>query len=41
MNTPCGARDCIPLDGYLGGLGEWAASVYPRFGEMFVIVARQ
>lgn len=25
----------------LGGLGEWAASVYPRFGEMFVIVARK
>lgn len=25
----------------LGGLGEWAANVYPRFGEMFVIVARK
>lgn len=25
----------------LGGLGEWAASVYPRFGEMFVIAARK
>lgn len=25
----------------LGGLGEWAAKVYPRFGEMFVIVARK
>lgn len=25
----------------VGGLGEWLAAVYPRFGEMFVVVCRK